>query len=150
TAAMQDLARQMATEHADTNTGWSVRLVPITEQIVGGIRPALLILTAAVGVVLLIACANVANLLLARAATRRGEIAVRAALGAGRARLFRQLLTESLLLSVVGGGLGLLLGTWAVDLIKALQPASLPRVQSLAVDGRVLVFTALVSVLTGF
>jgi putative ABC transport system permease protein len=147
--AMRDLARQIEAEHKDSNTGWTVRLVPLYEEVVGGIRPALLVLTLAVGVVLLIACANVANLLLARAATRRGEFAVRAALGAGRGRLVRQLLTESLLLSTLGGALGLVLGTWAVDLIKALQPGNLPRVQSLAVDGRVLFFTFLVSVLTG-
>jgi putative ABC transport system permease protein len=147
--AVRDLARQIESEHKDSNTGWTVRLVPLYEEVVGGIRPALLVLTAAVGVVLLIACANVANLLLARAATRRGEIAVRAALGAGRGRLVRQLLTESLLLSTLGGGLGLVLGTWAVDLFKALQPGTLPRVQSLAVDGRVLFFTLLISLLTG-
>ena len=148
-AEMKALAARLEKEHPDTNAGWIVKLVPLYEQVVGDVRPALWALFGAVGCVLLVACANVANLLLARSASRRGEIAVRAALGAGRLRLVRQLLTESLLLAVLGGGLGLLLGMWSVDLLRALQPGNLPRLESLSIDGTVMLFTFLASAVTG-
>jgi putative ABC transport system permease protein len=148
-AEMSALAARLEKEHPDTNAGWIIKLVPLYEQVVGDVRPALWALFGAVGCVLLVACANVANLLLARSASRRGEIAVRAALGAGRLRLVRQLLTESLLLALLGGGLGLLLGMWSVDLLRALQPGNLPRLDSLSIDRTVMLFTFLASALTG-
>ena len=128
---------------------WGASVQPLNEQIVGGSRPALRLLLGAVGFVLLIACANVANLSLARSVARRKEFAVRSALGAARSRLVHQLLVESTTLAVLGGGLGVLLARWGLAGLTALQPASLPRLDEIRLDGSVLSFTLLVSLFTG-
>ncbi len=143
------VARALETEYPETNAGRSTTLVPFADDAVGTVRPSLLLLLGAVAFVLLIACANVANLFLARAATRQRELAVRAALGAGRRRLMQQAMAEAVVLSVAGGALGLLIAAWAVDALLALHPRGIPRLQGITVDARVLVFTLLVSVGAG-
>ena len=127
---------------------WAPRIVGLQPDLVGAVRPALLILFGAVGVVLLIACANIANLLLARASTRHRELAVRRALGSSRARLVRLLLTESVMLSLLGGGAGAMVTVWLLEALLAVAPSGLPRLQEVRVDGQVVAFTALVSIAT--
>jgi putative ABC transport system permease protein len=143
------IAARLEQQYPDTNTHKGIRVVSALQALVGDVRPALLILLGAVACVLLIACANVANLLLARAMTRHKEMAVRSALGASRIRVVRQLLTESILLSLAGGLLGLALAFWWSDLLIALGKKDIPRAIQVGLDWRVLAFTLAVSVLTG-
>ena len=146
---MDVIARRLQEAFPEDATGRGVNVVALKEQVVGAVRPALLMLLGIVGLVLLIACANVANLLLARAAGREREIAIRTSLGAGRLRLIGQFLTESLLLSLLGGAIGLLFAFWSLDLILGVSPEVLPKISVIDLDMQVLVFTFAVSVLTG-
>ena len=147
-AEMEAIAQRLAATY-EFNKNTTVTLVPLREELTGQVHTSLLILYAAVGVLLSIACFNVANLLLARAASRRREIAIRTSLGAGRLAIVRQLLVESLLLSVVGGALGMALARWSLGALLAVAPADLLRVPDLSVDRRVLLYAVGLSVLTG-
>ena len=146
---MAAVAGRLERQYPDTNTGWGTLLIPLAELQVEKIRTALLILLVFVSFVLLIACADVANLLLARVAAREREIALRAALGADRVRLLRQMLTETLVLFLAGGALGLLLAHWGIQALIALNPDGIPRSREVRLDGGVLLFTFAVSLGTG-
>jgi len=140
---------QLAQQFPDMNKGWDASLSLLHERIVRQVKPSLLALLGAVGLVLLIACANVANLLLARSAARQKEIAIRAAMGASRARVVRQMLTESLLLAIIGGLAGMLLSIWLTDVLISMLPEGAPRIDQVGIDYRVLAFALGVSALTG-
>jgi putative ABC transport system permease protein len=146
---MTVIAQRLELAYPATNTGWGITLFPMAEMFTGRIRPVLLILLGAVGLLLLIACANLANLLLARAATREKEIAIRGALGAGRGRIVRQLVTESLVLAMAGGSLGLILASYGVQAMRGVVPDMFPMLQHMSVDLPVLAFTFGISIATG-
>jgi putative ABC transport system permease protein len=151
-ADMDGIGRRLSEQYPDTNRYHSPHVITLQESMVGDVRPALLILLGAVALVLLIACANVATLLLARASGRQREIAVRLAIGAGRGRLVRQMLTESLLLASIGGVAGLLLAAWSISVFRALLPAqfmAVPGITQIGIDARILIVAALVSAATG-
>jgi putative ABC transport system permease protein len=148
-ADMDQIANNLALAYPDADKGAGVSLVPLKKDIVGDVQPFLWVLLGAVGFVLLIACVNVANLQLARATTRSREFAIRAALGASQSRVIRQLLTESVLLGLAGGSLGLLLAAWGTQASLKVLPETLPRAQDVGVDGRVLIFTLLASIVAG-
>jgi len=148
-ADLDVVSAQLEKQYPDSNTGWNTRLVSLREQLLGSSRTYVFILFGAVGLVLLIACANVANLLLVRAAARQKEIALRTALGASRPRIMRQMITESVLLALMGGALGVLLARFGVDLLVSLSQDTLPRTVTVRVDGTVLLFTFLISLATG-
>lgn len=143
------LTQRYAQEFATTDKDWICLAFPMLEDAVASIRPALIVLLASVTALLLIACANVTNLLLARAAVRQREMAIRAALGASRARLARQLVVECLVLFALGGAAGMLVGHWLVNVLLALAPANIPRLAQVTIDGRVLLFTSAATFVTG-
>jgi predicted permease len=148
-AEMDAISQRLAQEFPAENNGWTVNLVPLQKELVGDVRPALLILLAAVGLVLLIACANIANLLLTRATSRSKEIAVRTALGASRSRIIRQLLCETTVLGLLGGIAGVALAYWGVQALSSFIPDDLPRVNAIRVDPVVLIFALVLSAIAG-
>src|ERR1044071_3614001 len=148
-AELNTIAARLEQQYPDTNTGRRVRLESLRESVVGDVRPTLLTLLGAVGFVLLIACANVANLLLTRSAGRQREMAIRTALGAGRMRILRQLFTESMVLALAGGVVGLLLAIWGTSVLSSYVPEGIPRMGELSVDTSVLAFTFGASLVTG-
>jgi putative ABC transport system permease protein len=148
-AGMNVLAKQLEKEDPDFNNGWGVQVIPLHEELTGGIRRSLIVLLGAVGFVLLIACVNVANLLIAQAAGRKKELALRAALGADRKRLVQQLLTESTILAVMGGGAGLLVASFGLEGLLAIAPDEIPSFVQISLNTQVLGFTLVISLLTG-
>src|SRR5262249_19743653 len=148
-AEMSRVAHQLEQQYPNSNVGHAAYVISLHEQMVGRVQRALWVLFGAVGFVLLIACANVANLLLTRAAGRQKEIAIRAAIGAERGRLIRQLLTESLLLAGAGGGAGLLMALWITDLFRKIKAVNIPRLEQVSIDGRALAATVGFALLTG-
>lgn len=146
------LAASFQREHPEVypaGDGWRLRIVPLLDQVVGDVRPALIALLAMVGLVLLIACANVANLFLARAVERRKEVAIRTSIGARRRDLVRQSLVESVLLALAGAAIGLLLAAWGLEVLQAMEPENLPRLAEVSIDGGVLLFTLIVALVAG-
>ena len=148
-ADMETISARLDQQYPDANAGWGATIIPLHERFVGDVRPAVLVLLGAVAFLLLIACANVANLLLVRATARQKEIAIRKALGATRGRLVRQFLTESLLLALAGGILGTLLAVFGINILIALSPGNIPRIGDASLDVRVLGFTLGITLLTG-
>jgi putative ABC transport system permease protein len=147
-ADLRNISERLAQQFPETNNGWDAYLIPLHEQVIGDVRTALWILPIAVGFVLLIACANVANLLLVRGTRRQREMAIRASLGAGRFTLIRQMLAENILLSLIGGAVGLVLAIWMLKLIAVLAPQNIYRLNAVSIDSRVVAFTLFVSFLT--
>ena len=146
---MTTIMRRLEAQYPESNAGWGAEVVGLREQMIGEIRPALLVFMGAVGLVLLVACANVANLMLARAAGRTREVTIRSALGASRTRLAGELLLESMLLALLGGVLGLLLALWGIEGLRSLGPDTIPRVDEIGLDPRVLGFALALSLVTG-
>ena len=148
-ADLNAIATRLAQEYPDSNSGWTVKVRPLLDFVVSDAKTILWVLFSAVGLILLLACANVMNLSLARAVTRQREIAIRAALGAGRIRIVRQLVTESMLLALIGGVVAWPLASWGLKTLIALSPSDLPRISAASIDSRVLLFTLAITLLTG-